>query len=266
MKREHGHFQAAVAAARAAGELLRAEFAHAHHVVRKGAIDLVTEMDRAAEARIVEILRAATPGYGFLTEENEAVAGAADARWIVDPLDGTTNYAHGCPHFCVSIALERDGGLCLGVIYDPLRDELFAARRGAGATLNGKPIRVGATASLGSALVSTGFPYDAWTNPHNNSDEVAHFLRRVQALRCTGSAALDLAAVACGRSDAHWERGLAPYDVAAGILLVREAGGRVTDYGGGPDALYGGEILAANPAVHAAMLEYLRGRHELRGG
>jgi len=256
--------QVAIAAARAAGELLRAEFAHAHQVLHKGAIDLVTEMDRAAEARIIEVLRSATPDYGLLTEENEAVAGAANARWIVDPLDGTTNYAHGCPHFCVSIGLEQAGELQVAVVYDPLRDELYAARRGAGATLNGRPTHVSATASLGAALVSTGFPYDAWTSPHNNSEEVAYFLRRVQALRCTGSAALDLAAVACGRSDAHWEQGLKPYDCAAGILLVREAGGLASDYGGGPDALHSGEILAATPAVHAEMLQYLRGRQQRR--
>ncbi|HOG46991.1 MAG TPA: inositol monophosphatase family protein [Anaerolineae bacterium] len=250
----------AVAAARAAGEVLRAGLGRPHQVAYKGAIDLVTEVDGAAEACVVGLLGAATPSYGFLTEENAPVPGTADGRWIVDPLDGTTNYAHGCPRFCVSIALERAGELQVAVVYDPLRDELYAAQRGCGATLNGRPIKVSGTAALAGALVNTGFPYDVWTSERNNVAETAHFLRQVQALRVTGSAALDLAAVACGRSDAYWEHGLAPYDVAAGILLVREAGGLATDYDGGANALYGREIVAANPALHAEMVGYLRTR------
>ncbi len=255
---------AAVAAARAAGEILRAGFGRAHDVQFKGPIDPVTEADRASEARIVALLAAATPGCGFLTEENPAIAGRGDARWIIDPLDGTVNYAPGYPHFAVSIALERGGELELGVIYDPLRDELFVARRGAGATLNGRPIHVGSVSTLGGAVLSTGFPYDVWTSEHDNTAEWCHFLKRAQSLRVTGSSALDLAAVACGRRDGHWEPGLSAYDTAAGVLLVREAGGVATDYGGGPDALYGAEIVAANPALHAEMLSYLRGRHRER--
>jgi len=217
--------QAAIAAAQAAGKLLRAGFGRAQKVTHKGEIDIVTEADRAAEARIMELLSAAAPGYGFLTEESGAAAGHADGRWIIDPLYGTTNYARGCPRFCVSIALERAGELVLGVIYDPLQGELFVARRGQGATLNGQPIRVSNTNSMARALVSTGYPYDAWTSPRDNTAEAAYMVKHVLSVRCTGSAALDLANVACGRTDAHWEYGLAPYDTAAGVLLVREAGG-----------------------------------------
>ncbi len=256
--------QVAIHAARAAGEILRAGFGQRHTIQHKGPTDMVTEMDRAAEARIVELLSAATPGHGFLAEESDPCPGRGDARWIVDPLDGTTNYTHGLPTFAVSIALERGGEMEIGVIHNPLRDELFAARRGEGATLNGRPIQVSATGSLAGALVTTGFPYDAWTSGHDNAAEVAYFLKRVQSLRASGSSAVDLAHVACGRLDGYWEPGLAPYDTAAGVLLVREAGGLATDYAGGPDAVYGKEIVAANLAVHAEMLAYLRARHHKR--
>ncbi len=257
--------QSAIRAARAAGEILRRGFGRAHEVEYKGPIDPVTESDRASEACIVAILREATPGCGFLTEENAPVSGENGLRWIIDPLDGTVNYAHGSPHFSVSIALERAGELQVGVIYDPLRDELFAAARGRGATLNGRPIRVAGTSPLSAAAVTTGFPYDVWTEgDQDNVTEAIHFLRRAQSLRVTGSSALDLAAVACGRCDAHWERSLLPYDVAAGILLVREAGGVVTDFAGGPERLYHGEIVAANPALHAELLAYLRTRPRQR--
>lgn len=253
--------EAAVTAARAAAELLRAGFGQRHHQEHKGPIDVVTAVDRAAEARIFEVLSRATPNHGFCSEEGPPIAGTTDARWIVDPLDGTTNYARGCPEFCVSIALEQAGQLELGVIYDPLREELFVAQRGAGARLNGRAIHVSTTEELARAVVSSGFPYDAWTTDRDNAAELAYFLKRVLALRVTGSAALDLAAVACGRRDAHWEPGLAAHDVAAGALLVRESGGLATDYEGNDDAVYGSEIVAANPRLHRAMLAYLRVRH-----
>jgi myo-inositol-1(or 4)-monophosphatase len=251
---------AAVDAARGAGALLRNGFGQAHSVRMKGPTDPVTEMDRAAEEYILRVLRAATPDCGFLAEESGLVSGKTGDRWIVDPLDGTVNYSRGSPWFCVSIALERAGELEVGVVYDPLREDLYAAQRGVGATLNDRPIRVRPTESLASALLSTGFPYDAWSRPEDLGAEVGYFARRVMSIRSTGSAALDLAAVAAGHHDAHWEAGLSPYDMAAGILLVREAGGQVSDFAGRPNALYGSSLIAASPAVHAEMLAYLKTR------
>lgn len=255
---------AAKKAARGAGAILRGGFGQAHSVRMKGPTDPVTEMDQAAEEYILHLLRAATPNYGFLAEESGTIPGKAEVRWIIDPLDGTVNYSRGSPWFGVSIALERAGELEVGVVYAPLRDELFVARRGGGATLNGHPIRVHPTESLASAVLSTGFPYDAWTRPEDLGAEVGYFVKRVLGIRSTGSAALALASVAAGRYDAHWEAGLSPYDTAAGILLVREAGGRVSDYAGSPNALYGTGILAANPAVHGEMLAYLKTRHGVK--
>ena len=244
---------AAVDAARAAGEVLVSRLGTARVVHEKGDIDVVTDADLAAERCIMERLAAATPSHGFLTEDSAAVAGSSGARWIVDPLDGTVNYLRSLPYFCVSIALERDGRLELGVIFDPLRDHLYAASRGRGATLNGQPIRVGSETSLSRAVVSTGFPYDAWQAARDNTLEVGTVVKHVFALRSWGSAALDLAAVACGRLDLHWERGLHAYDVAAGVAIVREAGGVATDYAGGADALYRGEIIAGNAVLRAAV-------------
>ncbi len=243
----------AIDAARAAGEVLTAHFGRARVAHAKGAIDVVTDADLAAERRIVEVLSAATPHHGVLTEESGRVPGNSGAQWIVDPLDGTVNYLRGLPQFCVSIALERNGRLELGVIFDPLRNDLYAARQGCGATLNGESIQVGSETSLSRAVVSTGFPYDAWENPRDNTSEVGTLIKHVFALRSCGSAALDLAAVACGRLDLHWERGLQAYDVAAGVAIIREAGGVATDYTGGADAVYGGEIIAGNAILHAAV-------------
>jgi myo-inositol-1(or 4)-monophosphatase len=244
---------AAVDAARAAGEVLIGRLGSARVVRDKGAIDVVTDADVAAGRCIMERLAAATPSHGFLTEDSDAVAGSSGARWIVDPLDGTVNYLRSLPYFCVSIALERDGRLELGVIFDPLRNDLYAARHGQGATLNGQPIRVSAETSLSRAVVSTGFPYDAWQAPRDNTAEVGRIVKHVFALRSWGSAALDLAAVACGRLDLHWERGLHAYDVAAGVAIVREAGGVATDYAGGADALYRGEIIAGNAILQGVV-------------
>jgi len=254
------HLTAAILAARAAGKILRSGFGQPHSIRMKGPTDPVTEIDRAAEDCIIRLLKEATPGYGFLTEERGTILGKTDLRWIVDPLDGTVNYSRGSPRFCTSIALERAGELEIGVVYDPLRDDLFAAASGRGATCNGESIRVSSTESLRSAVVGTGFPYDAWTSRRDNTAEVAYFVKRTLGVRSTGSAALDLASVAAGRLDAHWEYGLAPYDVAAGILLVREAGGTVSDYVGHPNALYGTGIIAANQSVHGEMLAYLKTR------
>ncbi|MFQ5855993.1 MAG: inositol monophosphatase family protein [Anaerolineae bacterium] len=251
--------QAAVAAAREAGALLRDAFGRSHTVaLKRTAIDLVTEMDQAAEALIIERLQAAFPDYGFLTEESPALTGADNARWVIDPIDGTTNYAHGYPLFAVSIALERAGQLVLGVVYNPIADELFTAKKGHGAFLNGCPIHVSEATTLQESLLATGFPYDVWDSEDDNTTEWRQFLKRARSLRCDGSAALDLCFVACGRLDGYWEHGLEPWDMAAGALIVSEAGAQVTDYRGGEDFIASRQVVAANPHLHAEMLAVLQ--------
>lgn len=252
---------AAIQAARTAGKILRDGFGRVHEVRFKGPIDIVTKIDHDSEDCLVTLLREISPEYGFLSEERGIIEAQGDAQWIIDPLDGTVNYSRGYPRFCVSIALERSGRIVLGVIYDPLRDELFATSLGGGATMNGHPLVVSSTSSLKHAVVSTGFPYDAWTSDQDNLAEVSYFLKHAMGIRSTGSAALDLAAIACGRRDAHWERGLSAYDIAAGTLLVREAGGVVSDYAGNTDVVHCGEIIAANTAIHSEMLAYLKNHH-----
>ena len=250
----------AIQTAREAGQILADKFGRALQVSHKGDIDLVTEADLAAEQLIVERIRSYHPRHAILTEESGNVleAGGADAafKWIIDPLDGTTNYAHGYPCFCVSVALEHDGRIVVGVVYDPTRDELFAAERGEGATLNGRRMRVSETDELNRALVCTGFPYDV----RERSDFIRHFrqfIMRAQSVRRDGAAALDLACVAAGRFEGFYEEGLRPWDVAAGVLLVEEAGGRVTHYDGSPFNIYATHIAASNGLIHEEMLRVL---------
>ncbi len=249
--------QVAERAAREAGALVREGYGQALTVDFKGAIDLVTDYDRRSEALILDHLRAAFPGHALLAEESGPAAGS-DYEWLVDPLDGTTNFAHAFPVFAVSVALAFRRQLVAGVVYDPLRDELFAAEAGQGATLNGGRLKVSATARLDQALLSTGFPYDVRTNPHNNVGEFTRFLLRAQAIRRAGSAALDCAWVAAGRADGYWEYRMKPWDVGAGALVVREAGGRVTTAEGDDAFLGQPSIVASNGLIHAAMLEVLR--------
>jgi myo-inositol-1(or 4)-monophosphatase len=251
----------AIQTAREAGRVLAEKFGRALQVSNKGDIDLVTEADIAAERLIVERIRSYHPRHAILTEESGDVVTVGDAgsgyKWIIDPLDGTTNYAHGYPCFCVSIALEHEGRVVLGVVYDPTRDELFAAERGGGATLNGRSLRVSETSELNGALLCTGFPYDV----RDRGDFARHFrnfIMRAQSVRRDGAAALDLAYVAAGRFDGFYEEGLRPWDVAAGVLLVEEAGGSVTHYDGSPFRIYTPPIIASNGLVHEAMLEVLR--------
>lgn len=234
-----------VETARAAGALLRERFGQPRAIEKKGAIDLVTDADRAAEALILARLGREFPGAPVLAEESGAGAGSGALRFVVDPLDGTTNYAHGVPHFATTIACLDATGVVAGVTYDPLRGELFTALRGAGAALDGRPLTLGPAAALDDAVLATGVPYDV----REPSGEkvlrlMAESIRRSRAVRRFGSAALDLAWVAAGRYDGYFERGLRPWDMAAGLLLVAEAGGTCVDYRGAPVDLARGECVA----------------------
>ena len=220
--------------------------------------DYVSEVDREAEARIIDELLKAYPDHGILAEESGEVAGKGEHRWIIDPLDGTTNYLHGLPHYAVSIACEHRGRLAHGVVYDPYRQEIFAASRGDGATLNNRRIRVSRSKSLEATLLATGFPF---RNPHQLDEFLrvfSSFFTSVGDIRRAGSAALDLAYVAAGRLDGYWESGLQSWDLAAGALLVREAGGLVTDYSGNEHFLANGQVVAANPKLIAEMLRKIQ--------
>ena len=253
----------AVDAARAAGRLLRDELSGARRIAFKGSpTNLVTEMDQRAEALILERLRGAFPDDAILAEEQGAASGRSDRRWLVDPLDGTTNYAHGLPIFGVSIALEVARRLVLGVVYDPSRDELFVGERGAGATLNDAAIRVSTAATVGESLLVTGFPYNIRETADTNLAEYAAFSVRARAVRRLGSAVIDLAYVACGRFDAYWELRLGAWDVAAGAVLVAEAGGRITGIDGAALDVNAPTLLATNGVIHDEMLRALK---EIRG-
>jgi myo-inositol-1(or 4)-monophosphatase len=257
----------AIEAARDAGALLRERLTQPRNVQFKGTVDLVTDSDRASEALIAQRIRDAFPEHRLIGEEGARGAGpgantpdestpSGDPSrygWVVDPLDGTTNYAHGYPHFAVSIGLECDGTVILGVVYDPMRDELFVAERGGGATLNGAKIAVSGQDELLRSLLATGFPYDL--TQRDESDAIWLALNRAcQGVRRDGSAALNLCYVACGRVDAFWERPLQPWDMAAGAIIVEEAGGTVTNYRGGEWDPYQREVVASNGAMHPTML------------
>jgi len=241
-----------------AGEILQSGFGKQHQVEFKGEIDLVTEIDHRSEEFILSEISKRFPGHAVLSEESAGRAGSAEHLWYVDPLDGTLNYSHGLPIFCVSIAYAHKGQLALAAIYDPISEEMFAAERGKAAQLNGRSIKVSSVTDLKSSLLVTGFPYDAWTNPINNFAEFQRFSMRSQGVRRLGSAALDLCYVAAGRLDGFWEIRLNAWDVAAGGLIAQEAGALVTDVHGGPDFISKPQsVLAANPALHARMLEIL---------
>jgi myo-inositol-1(or 4)-monophosphatase len=246
--------EAALSAAKEAGKVLRGSFGWQHSVRYKGEVDLVTEVDEQAERVIKEILLDAYPAYGMLAEEGGALVGEEDARWIVDPLDGTTNYAHGLPIFAASIALERAGEVVLGVVHDPMGEETYLAERGEGASLNGEPIRVSDTDELIQALIATGFPYDRAEMPEA-LELFGRFAAITRGMRRLGSTALDLCYVAAGRLDGYYERGIWPWDIAAGGLILEEAGGKVTNYRGGELDLEGREIVVSNGALHPAMTE-----------
>jgi myo-inositol-1(or 4)-monophosphatase len=250
----------AVRAAKAAGRILLKGFGKGVRVEHKGEIDLVTEFDRRADDCILGRIQKTFPGHRILSEESGRTGEGDSPQWLIDPLDGTTNFAHGIPIFAVSIALWEAGRTRLGVVYDPTRKECFQAERGKGAWLGERRLRVADAAELRSGLLVTGFPYDAWTNPDNNLDHYAHFAVRTQGVRRLGSAALDLAYVAAGRIDGYWELRLYPWDVAAGGLIAEEAGARVTAIDGeSPYLTDTPSLIAANPVLHAKMTAVLRG-------
>jgi len=250
----------AIQTARDAGRLLAERFGRNLRISNKSELDLVTESDLASERLIIDRIKTHYPRHAILAEESGASAPAGGAssewRWIIDPLDGTTNYAHGYPCFCVSMGLEHQGRLQLGVVYDPMRDEVFSAERGEGAALNDKRIHVSSTPNLASALLCTGFPYDV----RERSEFARHFsnfIMNAQGVRRDGAAALDLAYVAAGRFDGFWEEGLKPWDVAAGALMIEEAGGRVSNYANGPLDIFNPPILASNGLIHEQMMHVL---------
>jgi len=250
----------AIDTAREAGQILREKFGNVHNIQYKGLVDPVTEADKASEALIVERLMAAFPDDRLLAEEGSGAGEnvGADRLWIVDPLDGTVNFMHGYPMFCVSIALRAGDATVVGVVYDPLRDEMFAARRGHGATLNGEPMHVSDTSELLRAMLVTGFAYDVqWRS--ENLAYMARFTDATQAIRRDGSAALDLAYVAAGRYDGYWERGIVAWDIAAAALMLEESGGIVTGYSGQPFDPFAREIVASNGQIHRAMLNVIAG-------
>ncbi len=249
--------QVALRAARAAGRIHLKRLSRISVNRKSNSIDLVTEADRESEAAIIEVIHRAFPTHAILAEESGASTHESDHRWIVDPLDGTTNFAHSFPQFCVSIGYERRGKMQTAVIYDALKKETFVAHRGRGARLNGKPIHVSRTDSLSASLLLTGFPYDRRERRRFYLCFWEAFMLRTQGVRRTGAAALDLAYVATGRSDGFWEFGLKPWDVAAGSLIVEEAGGAVTNMDGSPLNLAGGQIVASNGATHNAMLRVI---------
>jgi myo-inositol-1(or 4)-monophosphatase len=243
--------------ARQAGQILAAGYEQEHQVAFKGEIDLVTEIDHRSEAFLVEEVQRRFPGHHVLAEERGGVEGGGP-QWYIDPLDGTVNYAHGVPFFCVSIAYAVDTVLTLAAVYDPMRGELFTAERMKGAWVNGRPLRVRLETELSRSLLVTGFPYDIWNSPHTNLEHFSRFSRISQGVRRLGSAALDLCYVAAGRFDGYWELSLKPWDLAAGALIALEAGARVTSVQGGAELLVPPySVLAATPAIHRQMLATL---------
>lgn len=263
-------------AALAAGAVMRLNYEKPHEITMKGAIDPVTETDYQCQEIIIGMIRQAFPDHGFLAEESggqppaaapeigppglawEADPAAA-CRWIIDPLDGTVNFAHGFPAFCVSIAFEADGEIAYGVVYDPMRDELFEGIRGKGAWRNGRPIRVSETARLERALIATGFPYDIRERIPETMACLGRIVATAQGMRRAGSAALDMCYIACGRFDGYFEENLKPWDTAAGLVIVTEAGGKITNFEGSEYDIYAPNILVSNGILHTKLLSCLKG-------
>ena len=255
----HPMLNIAVRAARKAGSIInRAALAGGLNVRSKRAKDYVTQVDQAAEQAIIDIVKNAYPEHGFLAEESGAAAADAEYVWVIDPIDGTTNFIHGFPQYCTSIGIQHRGALAHAVVYDPVANELFTASKGRGAFLNDRRIRVTPLAKLGEALIGTGFPFKEVSRLELYMRQLGTMMKTCSGVRRAGAAALDLAYVACGRLDGFWELGLSPWDMAAGALLIQEAGGLVGDLQGEQTYLESGDIVAATPKIFPTLLEALR--------
>ncbi len=240
------------------GRIQKEHYRKQHEIFHKGEINIVTDVDLECQERIIGLIGRHFPADLVIAEEKDNVFEGDHNRWIVDPIDGTTNYAHGYPFFCTSIAYEVKKEIVCGVVYNPIFDELFFAEKGKGAYLNGEKLSVSAAVDMKQCLLTTGFPYDVATNRQNNVDHFVAFLHNAQAIRRDGSAALNLSYVAAGRFDGFWELKLSPWDTAAGVLMVTEAGGRVSSFDGAPFDIYKGQIVASNNLIHDDMLRVLR--------
>ncbi|MCK4388815.1 MAG: inositol monophosphatase [Desulfobacterales bacterium] len=246
-----------IAAAARAGEILRNYWGKTHTVEKKGAINLLTEADLASENAIIHLIQAAFPDHSILAEESGATPGTDPCEWIIDPLDGTTNYAHHLPEFSLSIAFAFEGDIVFGVVLNPVTGELFCGTRDQGAALNGRPIGVSGTRTVGESLLVTGFPYDLQAMIRTLICRLERCLMSAQGVRRLGSAALDLCYVACGRFDGFWEQNLAPWDTAAGMVIAREAGATISDFSNGPYSIEKKEILATNGLIHQELITLL---------
>ncbi len=251
------YLQIAKETAKEAGEILKKNLGRKNIVEYKGEVNLVTSQDKLSQEFIYQKLSSYFSNHGFLAEEELEKRSKAEFRWIIDPLDGTTNYAHGFPVFCVSLALEYKKRIILGVIYNPMLNELFWAIEDKGAYLNNKKIQVSSTQELDKSLLATGFPYDLRESKENNIEHFNNFVVQAQAVRRCGSAALDLCYVACGRLDGFWELKLFPWDLAAGMLIVKEAGGYLSDFKNRKINIYTKEIVASNGLIHSQMIKVL---------
>lgn len=258
MKRIDDFRNVAIRSALEGGEILQKYQGKVKRIGYKGVVNLVTEADHLSEDAIIKIIRKNFPQHNILTEESRGYEKESDYKWIIDPLDGTTNYAHGFPVYCVSIALEKKGEVILGIVFNPVLKELFVVEKNKGAFLNRKRISVSKTKELSRSLLATGFPYDIRESKVNNLDHFENFALRAQAIRRAGSAALDLCYLAKGIFDGFWELKLSPWDTAAGILMVKEAGGKVTDFRGKKFSIYQKDILASNGKIHNQMIQVLR--------
>ncbi len=254
---DNEYLRTAIEAARSAGELIVRSRDKKLHVRHKGRVDLVTEVDLLAEQEIIRTIKEKYPDHRVVAEESGVGEDESDYIWWIDPIDGTTNFVHGYPHYAVSIALQAEGAIIAGVVYNPVSREFFSAARGEGAFLNGVPLKVSSAKKLNDSLLATGFPYDRDQRPRALSI-LKSLIVRVRGLRRDGSAALDLAYVAAGRLDGFWEFGLQPWDTAAGSLIVREAGGEITDFRGGGFDIHYPETVATNRIIHRELLKILK--------
>jgi len=245
-------------AARRSGEILNENFGKTKQISYKGRINPVTNVDLQSEAAIIDIIKSVYPEHDIITEETDIELKGTSCRWIIDPIDGTVNYAHDYPFFAVSIALEVNGTVEIGVVFNPVMDEFFYAVRGEGAFCNDEQISVSKIDTLERSLLVTGFPYDINENKYNNLPHFNHMIKHAQALRRDGSAALNLCYCAMGRFDGYWETAIAPWDIAAGTLLITEAGGTVSNLKGEPLSIFGNELIASNGKIHEQMVEQLQ--------